>query len=169
MTIPKTIVVTKGENGDCCLVKQKTDHCVVHGHPVVSTHFAKTYFPLGGDCPFFPSMTSFHWHPSGPRGGEIHPDICSSESSFASSASKMGHYSRFKPHPAKWKQQGDLWPKPGEEVGQGTSGWKSVEVLKGTASVSGALRNKKLSLQQWCHYNLFLATCSPLEITISNL
>lgn len=31
----------KRENTNCCLVKQKTNYCVLHEHPVASTNFAK--------------------------------------------------------------------------------------------------------------------------------
>lgn len=31
----------KRENTDCCLVKQKTKHCVLHEHSIASTNFAK--------------------------------------------------------------------------------------------------------------------------------
>ena len=122
----KTNSCYKRENTNCCLVKQKKQEknpsIVLYMNTQWLPPILQSMFPFGRDCRAFPSMTSSHWPTGGPRGGQIHPDICNSKSPFASSASKMGHYSRLKPHPAKWKQQGDLWPKTGEEVGEEARG-----------------------------------------------
>lgn len=121
MTIPKKIVVIKGKIPIVVLSskrkKNKTLSIVFCMNTQWLPPILRSMFPFGRDCWAFPSMTSSHWPPGGPKGGQIHPDICDSKSPFASSASKMGHYSRLKPHPATWKQQGDLWPNAGEEVG----------------------------------------------------